>query len=126
MYPKSKIGIVIELPYTTGTNYVKIVKEANHNIDSKFYIGNIEIPDASFKELSIKFDPVLREGNKPLNEVAKKLIEFANLHANRNEMYAMARRSNVGITETYKKMNEYWKNHHQNKSKGKRLTIKQV
>jgi hypothetical protein len=126
MYPRSQIGITIELPYTTGTNCVKIVKEANHNIDSNFYIGNIEVPEASFKDLTIKFDPVLRAGNKPLNEVAKKLIAFANLHANRNEMYQVARRSNVGISETYKKMNEYWKNHHQNKSKGKRLTIKQV
>lgn len=126
MYPKSGIGYTIELPYTTGTNYVRIVKEANHNLDDKFYIGYIEVPEASFKDLTIKFDPVLRAGNKPLDEVAKKLIAFANLHANRNEMYEVARRSNVGISETYKKMNEYWKNHHQSKSKGKRLTIKQV
>ena len=126
MLPKSVINHTIYLPYTGTTNYVKILKEANHNVDKYFYIGNIIVPDAGFKDLSIEFNPVLREGNKPINEVAKKLIAFANLYADRNEMYAIARRANVGITETYKKMNEYWKNHHQDKTKGKRLTIKQI
>ena len=102
------------------------MKEANHNLDANFYIGYIEIPNASFKELSITYDPVLRAGNKPIDEVAKKLIAFANLHDNRNEMYEVAKRVNVGATEVIKKLNEYWKIHHMNQTKGKRLTIKQV
>lgn len=126
LYPKSGIGYTINLPYTGQTNYVKIVKEANHNLDKNFYIGYIEVPGASFKDLSITFDPVLRAGNKPLDEVAKKLIAYANLHANRNEMYQVAKRNNSGIIDTYQKMNDYWKNHNQNQSKGKRLIIKQT
>lgn len=119
------LGVIIQIPYTGTENSVTIIKETSNNIGD-FYIGNISIPDASFKDLNIEFDPVLRAGNKPLEEVAQKMIACANLFANKNEMYAVIKRSSLGFSETYRQMNEYWKLHHQNKIKGKRLTIKQV
>ena len=125
VYTKTTLGIIVEIPYTGTPNYVKIIKDARNNI-GEFYIGNITIPDLSFKNLSIEFDPVLRAGNKPIEEVTKKMIECVNLYANRNEMYAIIKRSNLGFTETYKQMTEYWNLHHKNKFKGKRLTIKQT
>ena len=125
IYVASKLGHVVQLPYTGETIYLKIIKEGASNIGD-FYIGNIIIPDASFKNLKIDYDPQLRAGNKPVEEVARKMIQYASLAENRNEMYEVLKRTNLGPTETIKKMNEYWKLHHKDKTKGKRLTIKQV
>lgn len=125
IYVASKLGNVVQLPYTGETIYLKIIKEGVSNIGD-FYIGNIIIPDASFKNLKIDYDPQLRAGNKPVEEVARKMIQYASLAENRNEMYEVLKRTNLGPTETIKKMNEYWKLHHKDKTKGKRLTIKQV
>ena len=119
------LGVIVQIPYTGDVNRVTIIKPGTSNIGD-FYIGNISVPNASFKNLSIEFDPVLRAGNKPLEEVAQKMIAYANLCLNKNEMYAVLRRSNLGFAETYKQMSDYWKFHHQDKTKGKRLTIKQV
>ena len=54
------------------------------------------------------------------------MVAFANLCENKEEVYEILRKSNLGIQETYKKMQEYWEIHHQDKLKGKRLTIKEV
>lgn len=118
-------GIIIQIPYTGTTNRVTIIKKGTNNV-GEFYIGNLSIPNATFKDLTIEFDPVLRAGNKPLEEVAKKMIACANLYADKNEMYAVIKKSSLGFSETYRQMNDYWKLHHQDKVKGKRLTIKQV
>ena len=91
-----------------------------------FYIGNIKIPNCTFKNLSIEFDATLKTGNKTLNEIAKKMIAYANLYSNREEILDIIKKGNLSINETYKKLTEYWEIHHQNKSKGKRLTIKEI
>ena len=123
----SKLNLTYQLPYQgNDMTTVRIEKDANSNKSPIFYIGHIVIPNASFKDLSIEFDPVLRAGNKPLDEIAKKIISCANLYDNRDEMYATMTKNNLGLSETYHMMSEYWKLHHQNKTKGKRLTIKQV
>lgn len=123
----SKLNLTYQLPYQgNDMTTVRIEKDANSNKSPIFYIGHIVIPNASFKDLSIEFDPVLRAGNKPLDEIAKKIISCANLYDNRDEMYATMTKNNLGLSETYHMMLEYWKLHHQNKTKGKRLTIKQV
>lgn len=123
---KSALNLTYELPYTGDINVVRIEKEAAHNLNATFYIGNIKIPNGTFKELSIDFDPTLKAGNKPLNEIAKKMIAAANLYDNREEVYDAIRKGNLGINELYKKLTEYWELHHQGKSKGKRLTIKEI
>lgn len=123
----SKLNLTYQLPYQgNDMTTVRIEKDANSNKSPIFYIGHIIIPNASFKDLSIEFDPVLRAGNKPLDEMAKKMISCANLYDNRDEMYITMTKNNLGLSETYHMMSEYWKLHNQNKTKGKRLTIKQV
>ena len=64
--------------------------------------------------------------NKPLDEIAKKMIQYANLYDDFKDAYYNIKRNNLGVQETYKKMLEYWNLHHQDKTKGKRLTIKEV
>jgi hypothetical protein len=123
---KSALNLTYELPYTGDVNIVRIEKEMAHNLNATFYIGNIKIPNGTFKELSIEFDPTLKAGNKPLNDIAKKMIAAANLYDNKEEAYDTIRKNNLGVSELYKKLSEYWELHHQNKSKGKRLTIKEV
>ena len=122
----SVLNITYQIPYTGDVNIIKIEKTASNNLNEHFYIGNIKVPELSFKDLSIEFDPTLKMGNKPLNEVANKMIQYANMHDDFKEAYSNIRKSNLGVQETYKKMIEYWKIHHQDKIKGKRLTIKQV
>ena len=54
------------------------------------------------------------------------MIAVANLYDNRNEAYETILKGNLGMSELYKKLTEYWELHHQGKTKGKRLTIKEV
>lgn len=120
----SALNLTYELPSIGDTNVIRIEKPAAHNLNSTFFIGNIKVPDCAFKELSIEFDPKLRAGNKPIDAVAKKMIKFAQLHENSSEAYDMLFKKNLGVNEVYNKLMEYWKLHHENKTKGKRLTIK--
>ena len=122
----SALNITYPIPYTGDINVVKIEKPIGHNLNQFFYIGNIKVPNLSFKDLSIEFDPTLKMGNKPLDEIAKKMIQYADMYDDMKEAYYRIKRNNLGIQETYKKMLEYWELHHQNKTKGKRLTIKEV
>lgn len=122
----SALNLTYPLPYTGDTNIVKIEKPAHSNLNGTFYIGNIIVPNCSFKNLSIEFDPVLRLGNKPLDEIAKKIVAYANLYEDREYAYTLMRKGNLGISETYKHLVEYWNLHHQDKIKGKRLTIKEI
>lgn len=122
----STLNMTYQIPYTGDINVVKIEKPANHNLNQFFYIGNIKVPELSFKDLSIEFDPVFKMGNKPLDEIAKKMIQYANLYDDFQDAYYKIKRSNLGIQETYKKILEYWNLHHQGKTKGKRLTIKEI
>lgn len=123
---KSALNLTYDLPYTGDTNIVKIEKPASHNLNSVFYIGNIKIPCCTFKELNIEFDPSLKAGNKPLNEIAKKMISYANLYEDKDAAYDIIRKGNLGVEGIQKDLQEYWKLHHQNKTKGKRLTIKEI
>lgn len=120
----SALNLMYDLPAIDDTNVIRIEKPAGHNLNNMFYIGNIKIPNCSFKDLSIQFDPQMRAGNKPLDVVAKKMVKFAQLHENRDEVYDMIFKANLGINEVYKKLLEYWELHHADKVKGKRLTIK--
>ena len=122
--PFTAKNITYPLDTTGDTNIIRIEKPAAHNLNDTFYIGNIKVPDCGFKDLSIEFDPKLRAGNKPLDVVAKKMIKFAQLHENRDEVYDMMFKANLGVNEVYKRLLEYWELHHANKTKGKRLTIK--
>jgi hypothetical protein len=54
------------------------------------------------------------------------MIAIANLYDNKNEIYDIIKKGNLGVSELYKKITEYWELHHQNKTKGKRLTIKEI
>lgn len=122
----SQINLIYPLSYTGHPITIKIIKTKINNLNNMFCIGNISIADGAFKDLSIEFDPTLKAGNKPLDEIAKKMIKYANEYDNIQEAYENIRKANLGVSETYKQMVEYWKLHHENKTKGKRLTIKQV
>ena len=65
-------------------------------------------------------------GNKPLDEIAKKMIKYANLYDDVNIAYYQIMKGNLSVSEAYKLIKQYWDLHHQNKTKGKRLTIKQI
>ena len=83
----SALNLTYQIPYTGDTNIVKIEKLASHNLNNHFYIGNIKVPNLSFKDLSIEFDPTLKIGNKPLDEIAKKMIQYANIYDDVKDYY---------------------------------------
>ena len=123
---RSTLNLVYSIPFTGDVNTIKIEKPAAHNLNDTFYIGNIKVEKMSYKNLVVEFDPQLKAGNKPLNEIAIKLVQYANLKEDRDRAYKEALKSNLGLSEMYKKLLEYWNLHHQNKTKGKRLTIKEI
>jgi len=118
--------ITYQIPFTGDTNIFRIERKAIDNKDNEFYIGNIRIENQSFKDLKIDFDPKLRAGNKPIDEIAKKLVAFANLHMEGHRAYETALKNNIGVSEVNNHLIKYWNLHHEHKWKGKRLTIKQV
>ncbi len=118
--------LVYNIRYTGLVNTFRIEKPVTSLLDKNFIIGNITVVMQSFKNLHIEFDPETRNGNKPLNEVAQKLIAFANLHDRKDVAYHEILSKNLAISEVYKSLVKYWEQHHEGKSKGKRLTIKQV
>lgn len=122
----SQMLLSYPLNYTGKPIVIRIIKTRINNLNHMFCIGNITVTNGAFKDLSIEFDPTLKAGNKPLDEVAKKMLQYANEYDNIQEAYENVRKSNLGVSETYKKMVEYWKLHHEDKIKGKRLTIKEV
>ena len=122
----SSLNLTYDVPYTGDTNIIKIEKVASDNLNKDFYIGNITVPHLSFKNLSVEFDPTIKMGNKPLDEIAKKMIKYANLYDDVNIAYYQIMKGNLSVSEAYKLIKQYWDLHHQNKTKGKRLTIKQI
>ena len=122
----SQLLLSYPLNYTGSPIVIKVIKTRINNLNHMFCIGNITVANGAFKDLSIEFDPTLKAGNKPLDEVAKKMLQYANEYDNIQEAYENVRKTNLGVSETYKKMVEYWKLHHEDKIKGKRLTIKEV
>lgn len=123
---QSTLNLTYKLPYTGETNIVKIVKPAAHNLNETFFIGNIIVPNCTFKELNIEYDPTLKAGNKPLSDIAYKMVAYANIYEDREEIYEILRKSNLGNNEIYRCLLDYWNNHHSYKEKGKRLTIKEI
>lgn len=115
--------VVVTIP--PGKHTVKIVRPANDNY-ATCYIGGIVIANGSYTNLQITYDPDLKLGNLPLNDVAKKMIDLASLYDNEQEAFENYRKGNLAVGELYKELQRYWELHHQGKIKGKRLTIKET
>ena len=119
----SSKAVVITIP--PGSHNVKIYRSALDNF-ATCYIGGIVIANGSYTNLQITYDPELRLGNLPLNDVAQKMVNLASLYDNEQEAFKMYREGNLAVGELYKELQRYWELHHQGKIKGKRLTIKET
>jgi hypothetical protein len=122
----SKIGAAYPLDYTGDTITVRIEKTKENNLNNRFFICNIIVENESYKDLSIDFDPTLKAGNAPMDEIARKMIEYANQHDDMIRAYDNIKKANLGVSVTFDQMIRYWEQHHQDKIKGKRLTIKKT
>jgi hypothetical protein len=118
-------SVTYDLPETSDTNEFVIKRSASSN-QNVCYIGNIIVKKATFKNLNIAYDPELKAGNMPLNDIVNKMVILANMYDNEAEMFDMFRKGNLGISELYKRLQNYWELHHADKEKGKRLTIKET
>lgn len=120
--------MVYNIPYTGDVNTFTIKKLGVDNNDNEFYIGNISIDDLDYKnaDLDIEFNPSKVQGNKVLNYVSQKVIAYANLLIENEVTIGELVKGNIHLSEVYEHLVEYWNLHHQNKDKGKRLTIKRT
>ena len=75
--------------------------------------------------LNIDFNPKI-QGNRMLNNVSEKIFSYINLYEDNNEIIQDLLKGNIHLDEAYNKMLKYWDLHHQDKYKGKRLTIKRT
>ncbi len=118
--------MIYNIPYTGETNSFTIKKFGADNHDNDFFIGNIIIPQmGSTGNLNIEFNPKV-QGNKVLSNVSQKVISYMNLYHDNEELMKNLVKGNVHINEAYEHLLEYWELHHQDKDKGKRLTIKRT
>lgn len=115
--------VVCEIPETDSENEIVLKRTNNYGY---CYVGNIVIKNATFKNLNIEYDPELKAGNMPLSDIINKMVMLANMYEDENEAFERFREGNLGVSELYKKLEEYWELHHANKVKGKRLTIKET
>ena len=116
---------LVVVPVPEGRHEVTIFRPAEHNYAS-CYIGNITLKGHGFKNLEITYDPSLRLGNMPLDDVAHKMMELALLYEDEADAFERYRKGNLAVSELYKELERYWRLHHENKIKGKRLTIKEA
>lgn len=116
---------VVTITIPPGNHTVKIYRSALDNF-ATCYIGGIVIVNGSYTNLQINYDPELKLGNLPLNDVARKMVDLASLYDNEQEAFKMYREGNLAVGELYKELQNYWELHHQGKIKGKRLTIKET
>lgn len=117
--------ISYDLPATEDENEIILKRSANNNV-GYCYIGNIIIKKGTYKNLSIEYDPELKAGNMPLNDIVNKMVILANMYDDEQEAFNKFREGNLAISELYKRLENYWEFHHANKTKGKRLTIKEA
>ena len=117
--------ISYELPATDTENIIVLKRSAINNVGF-CYVGNIIIEKGKYKNLNIEYDPDLKAGNMPLNDIVNKMVILANMYDNQAEVFEQFRKGNLAISELYKKLENYWELHHANKEKGKRLTIKET
>lgn len=117
--------ISYDLPATDDENEIILKRSASNNI-GYCYIGNIIIKKGTYKNLNIEYDPELKAGNMPLNDIVNKMIILANMYDDEQEAFNKFREGNLAISELYKRLKNYWELHHANKIKGKRLTIKET
>lgn len=118
-------SITYDIPENDEENELIIRRAASSNI-GYCYVGNIIVKNGTYKNLNIEYDPELKAGNLPLNDVVNKMVLLANMYDNEQEVFAQYRKGNLGISELYKRLTDYWELHHANKIKGKRLTIKET
>lgn len=112
-----------ELPATDTENEIVLKRTSNYGY---CYVGNIIVKNGGFKNLNIEYDPELKAGNMPLSDVVNKMVMLANMYEDENEAFEHFRKGNLGVSELFKRLQEYWELHHANKVKGKRLTIKET
>lgn len=117
--------ISYELPATDTENEIALKRSAASNV-GYCYIGNIIIKNGTYKNLNIEYDPDLKAGNMPLNDIVNKMVILANMYDDEQKVFEQFRKGNLAISELYKKLENYWEFHHANKVKGKRLTIKET
>lgn len=118
-------SISYNLPATDTENEIILKRSASNNL-GHCYVGNIIIKNGAYKNLSIEYDPELKAGNMPLNDIVNKMVILANMYEDEKEAFEQFRKGNLAISELYKRLEKYWEFHHENKIKGKRLTIKET
>ena len=121
----TKSKLVYNIPYTGHVNEFQIKKLGKYNTGNLF-IGNIVIPGMGKNgNLNIDFNPKI-QGNRMLNNVSEKIFSYINLYEDNNDIIQDLLKGNIHLDEAYNKMLKYWDLHHQDKYKGKRLTIKRT
>lgn len=120
---RNKALVKVDIP--EGEHVLNITRPAEQNYAS-CYIGNIILKNAGFTNLEITYDPNLLLGNMPLDDVAKKMMELALIYDENADAFEKYRKGNLAVSELHKELMEYWCLHHENKIKGKRLTIKEA
>ena len=123
---KNTLNAIYPLNYTGDIITIRFEKTKECNLNDQFMIGAMSIAGIKFDKLEVDFDPTLKAGNKPMAEIVKKMLEYANLHDDATAAYEHIRKTNLGVSVTMDMLLEYWKYHHEDKIKGKRLTIKEV
>lgn len=118
-------SISYDLPATNTENEIILKRSASNNI-GHCYVGNIIIKKGTYKNLNIEYDPDLKAGNMPLNDIVNKMVILANMYDDEQEAFNKFREGNLAVSELYKRLENYWELHHANKIKGKRLTIKET
>jgi hypothetical protein len=61
-----------------------------------------------------------------LDNISKKVISYMNLYENNDELIQNLLNGNIHLDKLYNDLLTYWDLHHQDKDKGKRLTIKRT
>lgn len=87
-------------------------------------VSSITVNDMEFVDLSMDYEPVVGEGNKFMDALIKHLTIYEDVLDGNKEYLEEVKRKNYPVTEVFEKLHNYMILHHEDKVKGKRLTIK--
>ena len=87
-------------------------------------ISNLVIVDMVYRDFNVEYQPTIGSGNKVMNDFINYITLYEDLLDNNKEYIDKVISNNYPITEAINRMLEYFELHHENKAKGKRLTIK--
>lgn len=121
-YWKLATFVIPKMENNTPNEIKLIFKPQNNGIIN---IGNMIIDNYKVEDFETEYKPVQGSGNIAINDTFKRLAIYTDILDKNSDFIDTIIENNLALSDIVDRLIEYFKQHHLNKAKGKRLTIQQ-